>query len=65
MWHNSPEKIARDKRRDMELSANGWTILRFTDKELNDQSNEVAQVIMQAIRQLSNPGTDGSGKTVL
>jgi very-short-patch-repair endonuclease len=65
MWHNSPEKIARDKRRDMELSANGWTILRFTDKELNDRPNEVAQVIMQAIRQLSNPGTDGSGKTVL
>ena len=65
IWHNSPDKIARDKRRDMELAANGWTILRFTDKELHDRPNEVAQVIMQAIRQMARPGEDGQGNVVL
>jgi very-short-patch-repair endonuclease len=65
IWHNSPDKIARDKRRDMELAANGWTILRFTDKELHDRPNEVAQVIMQAIRQVARPGEDAQGNVVL
>ncbi len=50
IWHNNPEKIARDKRRDVELAANGWVILRFTDKELNDHPQDVMNVIMQAIR---------------
>lgn len=50
IWHNNPEKIARDKRRDIELSANGWTVLRFTDKELKEHSQDVISVISQAIR---------------
>ena len=65
IWHNSPDKIARDKRRDMELAANGWTILRFTDKELNDRQNEVAQVILQAIRKVAAPGQDNQGNIIL
>ena len=26
IWHNNPEKIAKDKRRDIELASNGWII---------------------------------------
>jgi len=58
IWHNNPEKIARDKRRDVELAANGWVILRFTDKELNDHAQDVMNVIMQAIRKKT--GQSGS-----
>ena len=50
IWHNNPEKIAKDKRRDIELASNGWIIVRFTDKELNDHPQDVLNVIMQAIR---------------
>jgi len=53
IWHNNPEKIAKDKRRDIELASNGWIILRFTDKELNDHPQDVLNVIMQAIRKKS------------
>ena len=45
-----PDKIAKDKRRDIELASNGWIILRFTDKELNDHPQDVLNVVMQAIR---------------
>jgi very-short-patch-repair endonuclease len=50
IWHNNFDKIAKDKRRDSELANNGWVILRFTDKELNDHPQDVLNVIMQAIR---------------
>ena len=50
IWHNNPDKIAKDKRRDIELASNGWIILRFTDKELNDHPQDVLNVVMQAIR---------------
>jgi very-short-patch-repair endonuclease len=59
IWHNNFDKIAKDKKRDSELANNGWVILRFTDKELNDHPNDVLNVIMQGIRkrtgQSSNP----------
>jgi very-short-patch-repair endonuclease len=59
IWHNNFDKIAKDKKRDSELANNGWIILRFTDKELNDHPNDVLNVIMQGIRkrtgQSSNP----------
>ena len=50
IWHNNFEKITKDKKRDSELANNGWIILRFTDKELNDHPNDCLNVIMQAIR---------------
>jgi very-short-patch-repair endonuclease len=50
IWHNNPDKIAKDKRRDIELASNGWIILRFTDKELADHPQDVLNVVMQAIR---------------
>ena len=53
IWHNNPEKIAKDKRRDIELASNGWVMLRFTDKELNDHPQDVLNVVMQAIRKKS------------
>jgi very-short-patch-repair endonuclease len=63
IWHNNPEKIARDKRRDIELSANGWTVLRFTDKELKEYSQDVINVISQAIRK--KMGNSNTGDEVI
>jgi len=57
IWHNNPEKIAKDKRRDSELASNGWVILRFTDKELKDFPQDCINVIIQAIRKRTNGGS--------
>ena len=63
IWHNNPDKITKDKRRDAELAANGWTIIRFTDKELKEHTQDVINVINQAIRKKT--GTLQNGEQVL
>jgi hypothetical protein len=50
IWHNNPDKIAKDKRRDSELAANGWIIVRFTDKEINDHPQDCLNVLIKAIK---------------
>jgi very-short-patch-repair endonuclease len=50
IWHNNFEKITKDKKRDSELANNGWIILRFTDKELNDHPQDCLNVIVNAIK---------------
>ncbi len=53
IWHNNPNKIQSDKDRDISLSRQGWTVLRFTDKEIEKQPRDVAMVIKQAISKLA------------
>ena len=60
IWHNNPEKINGDKNRDANLARQGWTILRFTDKEIEKQPKDVAMVIQQAVHKLM--GVYGFGK---
>ena len=50
IWHNNFEKMVKDKRRDSELARNGWVVLRFTDKELNDNPQDCLNVLVQAIK---------------
>ena len=59
IWHNNPEKIARDKRRDTDLASHGWIIVRFTDKELNDHPQDCINVIVNAIKKRSNFESNG------
>jgi very-short-patch-repair endonuclease len=63
IYHSNPEKIAKDRKRDMLLATKGWTILRFTENELSEHSEEVLKVIMQTIRRLMGAG-DHMGSTV-
>jgi very-short-patch-repair endonuclease len=51
-FHAGNEQIQRDKHRDAVLAGEGWTILRFTDKELRDKQDEVGQVVLQVVQQL-------------
>lgn len=50
IWHNTPEAIAKDKRRDAFMKSNGWRVLRFTDKEINENTNRVVQLILYEIK---------------
>ena len=34
-WHDYPEKVHYDKRRNNELERKGWAVLRFTEDDLN------------------------------
>jgi len=64
IYHSNPEKIAKDRKRDSLLATQGWTILRFTETELNEHPEEVLKVIMQMIRRLMGSG-DHIGSTVI
>jgi len=52
IWHNNPNKIQEDRKRDLSLAQQGWTILRFQDKEIEKQPRDVAMVIQQAMQKL-------------
>jgi very-short-patch-repair endonuclease len=51
-FHSNPEDISRDQRRDMELATQGWTILRFTEEELENKQHEVVKVVFDVIKRL-------------
>ena len=50
-FHSSPKQIAHDKQRDMKLSSVGWTIMRFTDSEIEDRLERVLSTILKTIMQ--------------
>lgn len=52
-FHSSPEDVGRDQKRDMELASQGWTILRFTEEEIDNKSHEVVGVLFKAIKKLA------------
>lgn len=65
IWHNNPQKIQSDRERDITISQQGWTILRFKDSEIIKQPQDVAMVIKQAIQQLlGNYNTSPGQQTV-
>jgi len=51
-FHANPEDIQRDQRRDMELATQGWTILRFTEEEIEHKGHECVNVVFDAIKKL-------------
>lgn len=51
-FHAEPTQIERDRRRDAELASQGWTILRFTEDELNERVDEVKAVVLNQARQI-------------
>lgn len=50
-FHSSPKQVAHDKARDMKLAQTGWTILRFTDSEIEGRIEQVLGTIMKTIIQ--------------
>lgn len=50
-FHSSPKQMIHDKERDMKLSQVGWTILRFTDKEIENRLERVLSTILKTIMQ--------------
>ena len=54
LFHSTDEQIASDKKRDDKLAQLGWTILRFTDKEVENHTRQVIEVIIKQQIQKEN-----------
>ena len=51
IFHEGPEKKARDHKRDTVLANRGWIVLRFTEREIENQIDSVVQSIMSYVNQ--------------
>lgn len=48
-WHSIPGRAERDEKRDKTLSDLGWTVLRFTDKDINKDIAYCLRVVLSAL----------------
>lgn len=53
-FHNNSRQIMSDRQRDSVLASQGWTILRFTEDEIEDRGEQIIMVIINAINKLNN-----------
>lgn len=44
-WHTQPQAQAHDQKRDSELSKYGWTVLRFAERHIKENIEEVKKTI--------------------
>jgi len=51
IFHSSPKQLQSDKERDRKLSQLGWTILRFTDSEIDKKIERIMSTILKTIMQ--------------
>jgi very-short-patch-repair endonuclease len=49
LFHSTEEQIRTDTQRDQKLSQLGWTILRFTDKDIENRTRECIEEILRRI----------------
>jgi very-short-patch-repair endonuclease len=62
IWHENPEKKAKDKIRDAELSKFGWTTLRFSETELKEKQPQVQKTVGGVIYKLWKGAIDQQKK---
>ena len=48
-WHGIPAAVDRDRRRDAHLRSNGWTVLRYSFKQLTDDRDAVIAELAAAL----------------
>jgi len=49
VFHSSPKQVERDKSRDAKLQQQGWTIIRFTDTEIEGKGQQIVRTVLQEI----------------
>ncbi len=57
-YHSTKEAKIRDSRRDNELTSVGWSILRFTGKEINEAPKNCLRLIKKTIKALNGINKD-------
>ena len=51
-WHKQPEAVAKDRKRDAELARYGWTVLRFSEKEIKNRMPDVQYSLSSIVSEL-------------
>ena len=51
VFHSSPKQEQHDKERDMLLAQQGWTIVRFTDTQIEKNPQQIVQEIIRVVMQ--------------
>ena len=51
IFHSGPKQVAHDKERDMILAQQGWTIVRFTDTQIERNPQQVVQEVIRMVMQ--------------
>ena len=59
-WHSTEEQIAKDKKRDEKLEAEGWTVMRLKEKEVINDVDKVVNKILRFISIARGEGGFGS-----
>jgi len=54
IFHNDPEKMKRDKERDLKLARKGWIVLRFKEKDIENKIDNVMATIMSHVNMKAN-----------
>ena len=54
IFHSSDEQKQSDKERDAKLASHGWTIIRFTDEEIDSKLRMVMESIINYIYKKEN-----------
>jgi len=49
VFHSSPKQVERDTSRDAKLKQQGWTIIRFTDTEIEHKGQQIVRTVLQEI----------------
>ena len=64
VFHSSPKQMQHDKERDMLLAQQGWTIARFSDRDIEHNSQKVVQEIIRLVmqKQLAMQNTEAQAK---
>ncbi len=48
-WHHTPDRFQRDRTKQNQLTAAGWTVLRFTWFDLTDRPQDVVRAVRMAL----------------
>jgi very-short-patch-repair endonuclease len=51
LFHSTEKQVQEDEERDSRLSQDGWTILRFTDHEIESRMRGVVETILKTVTQ--------------
>jgi len=61
-WHANPEKAEKDNLRDHDLNTEGWKVLRFSEKQIQEQA--ASYCVGTVVENINNLGGVDEGKVI-
>ena len=51
-WHSQPETVVSDNQRNNDLASAGWSVLRFSTRDITDEPENCLDLVRRTIKQL-------------